>query len=89
MLETLLVAALVVMIVLLPTSKAQIVHAASSGPTIIPSQTIVHSGMTIQITAQGFAANDQVALFFDDHSVYGHSFATLSCDSNGNCAGKA
>jgi hypothetical protein len=87
-LETLFIAALIVTITLFPTSRSQSAHAASSGPTIIPSQTVVHSGMTIKITARGFAANDQVALYFDDYSVYGHSFATLSCDTNGNCSGK-
>jgi hypothetical protein len=42
--------------------------------------------MTVLITARGFAANDKVALSFDDSS---YVFATLPCDSQGRCAGKA
>ncbi len=61
-----------------------LVHAATSTPTLIPSKNTVHAGEIITVAAQGFAADDTVNLFLDQTV---NSIATLTCDTNGNCAG--
>ena len=85
-LATLIVAAVVATSPLVHFGKHGTAHAASSGPTLTASETTVHSNLKVQITAQGFAPNDQLSLYFD-YSPYTENFATLPCDSNGNCVG--
>ena len=65
-------------------------HAAntSTTPTITVSKTIVHAFQTISVKAQGFAPNETVSVyFFYDPHIPANGF--LTCDSNGNCSGKA
>jgi len=66
-------------------AKSTSVHAAGNNPTIsMPA--IVHPFDVVTITGQSFSANDSVQLYVDN--TYSYSFATLSCDVNGNCSGQ-
>lgn len=84
------IAGLAAGLMLLHQEKPTKAHAAStsSTPTITVSKKVVHAFQTISVKAQGFAANETVSVyFFYDPNIPANGF--LTCDSNGNCAGKA
>ncbi len=65
-------------------------HASGTTPTITPSLTRIRAQQQFNVTAQGFAPNEAVTIYFLTSSqvpLYFPSDGGINCDSNGNCSG--